>query len=163
MITPALFMTATGSLIISTSNRMSRIVDRIRQLNNEADGYSRGHLDLDFAEERMAHINDQLDRQVWRSDRVRYALSFLYLALSMFVGTSLTMGVDVLTGNYVVGLPTALAIGGVSLMMVASVELAREAAAALRSNRLEIRFYKGLREARMKASESTTDGTKPRD
>jgi hypothetical protein len=33
MITPALFMTASGSLIISTSNRMSRIVDRIRQLN----------------------------------------------------------------------------------------------------------------------------------
>ena len=32
MITPAIFMTATGSLIISTSNRMSRIVDRIRLL-----------------------------------------------------------------------------------------------------------------------------------
>ncbi len=30
MIAPALFMTANGSLIISTSNRMARIVDRMR-------------------------------------------------------------------------------------------------------------------------------------
>ena len=32
MITPAIFMTANASLIISTSNRMSRVVDRIRVL-----------------------------------------------------------------------------------------------------------------------------------
>ena len=44
MITPALFMTATGSLIISTSNRMSRIVDRIRELNEQADDLSRGEV-----------------------------------------------------------------------------------------------------------------------
>ena len=48
MITPALFMTANGSLIISTSNRMSRIVDRIRQLNELADSLSRGASNLDF-------------------------------------------------------------------------------------------------------------------
>jgi hypothetical protein len=32
MIAPALFLTATGSLLISTSNRIARIVDRIRAL-----------------------------------------------------------------------------------------------------------------------------------
>ena len=53
MITPAIFMTATGSLIISTSNRMSRIVDRIRQLNELADLLSRGKTDLDFPTERL--------------------------------------------------------------------------------------------------------------
>ena len=41
MITPAVFfMTANGSLIISTSNRMSRIVDRVRVLNELGDGDS---------------------------------------------------------------------------------------------------------------------------
>ena len=61
MITPAFFMTATGSLIISTSNRMSRIVDRIRQLNEQADSLSRGKLDLDFPAERLEHLAVQLD------------------------------------------------------------------------------------------------------
>ena len=37
MITPAIFLTANGSLIISTSNRMSRVVDRIRVLNDLGD------------------------------------------------------------------------------------------------------------------------------
>src|SRR5512135_1009624 len=77
MITPALFMTATGSLIISTSNRMSRVVDRIRQLNEQADNLSRGKLDLDFPAERLEHIAAQLDRLVRRSDRIRQALTLL--------------------------------------------------------------------------------------
>ena len=90
MITPAIFMTATGSLIISTSNRMSRIVDRIRQLNDQADLLSRGKTELDFPAERLDHIGEQLDRMVWRGARIRLALTLLYLALAMFVGTSLT-------------------------------------------------------------------------
>src|SRR5512135_882192 len=99
MITPALFMTANGSLIISTSNRMSRIVDRIRQLNELADSLSRGLADLDFPAERIDHIGDQLERLVWRSDRIRLALTLLYQAMATFVGTSLTMAIDSLLGN----------------------------------------------------------------
>ena len=48
MITPAIFMTANASLIISTSNRVSRVVDRIRILNDLADKLDRGLTDLDF-------------------------------------------------------------------------------------------------------------------
>jgi len=80
MITPAIFLTANGSLIISTSNRMSRIVDRIRVLNDRGDELCRGVADLDFIPERRAHVADQLDRLQYRSDRVRYALSMLYLS-----------------------------------------------------------------------------------
>ncbi len=148
MITPALFMTATGSLIISTSNRMSRIVDRIRQLNDLGDALSRGKADLDFPTERLDHIAGQLDRLVWRSARIRLALTLLYLALAMFVGTSLTTAIHVLIGNDVLALPTALAILGVVLLLFASVQLTREAHAALRSNRLEIGFYQELRSRR---------------
>jgi Protein of unknown function (DUF2721) len=145
MITPALFMTANGSLIISTSNRMSRIVDRTRQLNDLADALSRGVSDLDFPEARLAHIADQIDRLVWRSGRIRLALTLLYLALAMFVGTSLTLAIDTLIGNYLAVLPTTLAILGVSLLLLSSVHLTREAHAALRSSRLEISFYNELR------------------
>src|SRR5438270_9699934 len=74
MITPAIFLTANGSLIISTSNRMSRVVDRIRVLNDQGDKLCRGGTDLDFPRDRLDHVHDQIRRLLWRSDRIRYAL-----------------------------------------------------------------------------------------
>src|SRR6516225_282805 len=89
MITPAIFMTANGSLIISTSNRMSRVVDRIRVLNELGDALCRGASSLDFPAERLTHVHDQIERLVWRSELIRHALAMLYLAFGAFVGTSL--------------------------------------------------------------------------
>ena len=141
-------MTATGSLIISTSNRMSRIVDRFRQLNEQGDSLSRGKSDLDFPAERLEHIATQLAHLVRRSDRIGQALTLLYLALALFVGTSLTMAIHVLVGSDVLAMPTALAIAGVTLLLLASVQLTRERHAALRGNRGEIDFYTELRRRR---------------
>ncbi len=148
MITPALFMTATGSLIISTSNRMSRIVDRIRVLNELGDSLSRGDSRLDYPRERLDHIAGQVGRLLWRSNRIRLALTLLYLAMAMFVGTSFTIALHVLIGSQVLALPTALAILGVFLLLVASAQLTREAHAALRSNREELNFYQDLQRKR---------------
>jgi hypothetical protein len=148
MITPAIFLTANGSLIISTSNRMSRVVDRIRVLNDQADKLCRGVTDLDFTAERLAHVQDQLNRLVSRSDRIRQALTSLYLAFGAFAGTSLTLAIDVWTGNLLVFLPTFLAVLGVGLMLFACVNMVREAFEALGSNRLEIGFFRDLHERR---------------
>lgn len=148
MITPAIFLTANGSLIISTSNRMARVVDRIRVLNELSDRISRRGTDLDYATDRLAHIHDQIDRLMWRSDRIRYALVALYLALGAFVGTSLALAIDVLLDNNLVALPTGLAVLGVLLLLFACVNLVREALEALWGNRLEIRFFRALHERR---------------
>jgi hypothetical protein len=152
MITPALFMTANGSLIISTSNRMSRIVDRIRVLNDLDDSLGRGATELDFIPERREHIAGQLGRLQWRGDRIRNALTVLYSAFASFVGTSLMLAVDVLAGERIAFVPSALAVVGVALMFVACVNLIREAIHALHSNGLEIRFYRELQERRKHAS-----------
>jgi hypothetical protein len=154
MMTPAIFMTATGSLIISTSNRMSRTVDRIRQLNELADLLSRGKTDLDFPDLRLDHIQKQLEALIGRSAAIRWALTLLYLALAMFVGTSLTTAIHVLIGRDVLALPTGMAIFGVILLLFASVQLAYEARVALGSNRVEIDFYQELRRRRQ---EETAD------
>jgi hypothetical protein len=152
MISPALFLTATGSLIISTSNRMSRIVDRIRQLTELSDQIDRGDVDLDFPEHRRQYIAKQLDRLVWRSDRVRLALTMLYASLTAFVGTSLGLAVDVLLSHLVEAVPTMLAVAGVVLLMAASLELVREARCALRANNLEIEFHHELHAWRLRAA-----------
>lgn len=144
MITPAIFLTANASLIISTSNRMSRVVDRIRVLNDLADRLGRGATDLDYTAERLEHLRDQLRRLEWRNDRIRHALTTLYIAFTAFVGTSLILAADALLGNRLVALPVVLAVAGVGLLLFASVNLALEALEALRTNRLEIRFYRDL-------------------
>jgi hypothetical protein len=148
MITPAIFMTANASLIISTSNRVARVVDRIRVLNDQADRIGRGVTDFDFTAERMEHCQDQLKRLQQRSDVLRFALTALYLAFSSFVGTSLALALDTMLSMSLVALPTLLAVVGVGLLLFASVNLVREALSALRSNRLEIRFYHELHELR---------------
>jgi hypothetical protein len=149
MITPAIFLTANASLIISTSNRMSRVVDRIRVLNDLVDKLDLGKADLDYPADRLEHIQDQLCRLERRSDRIRLALITLYIAFTSFVGTSLALAFDVLVRNRLIALPIVLAVTGVGLLLFASVNLVREALEALRSNRVEIRFHRQLHERRL--------------
>ncbi len=149
MITPAIFLTANASLIISTSNRMSRVVDRIRVLNEKVDQLDCGKSSLDYIPERLEHIHDQFQRLGWRGDRIRFALIALYVAFASFVGTSLSLALDALLQNRIVALPVILAVAGVGLLLFASVNLVLEALEALTSNRLEIRFYFQLHERRV--------------
>ena len=158
MITPAIFMTANASLIISTSNRMSRVVDRIRVLNDSADKIDRGVAELDFPAERLDHIHDQMRRLGKRSNRLRFALTALYLAFTLFVGTSLTLAIDVLLQNWLIALPTSLAVVGVGLLMFASVNLVLEALEALGSNGLETQFYRELHRLRHAADRIPSAG-----
>jgi hypothetical protein len=74
-----------------------------------------------------------------------------YAALASFVGTSLTLAVDVLFNHPFSVVPTMIAVAGVVLLLIASVELVREARASLRSNRVEIEFYHELREWRRRS------------
>jgi hypothetical protein len=158
MITPAIFMTANASLIISTSNRVTRVVDRIRVLNDHADKLDRGDAELDFAVERLEHVYAQMRRLEARSDRLRYALTSLYLAFTCFVGTSLTLAIDAMLRNRLIALPTLLAMAGVALLLFASVNLVLETLSALRSNRQETEFYRTLRELRQAEPRALAEG-----
>jgi hypothetical protein len=148
MITPAIFLTANASMIISTSNRVSRVVDRIRTLNEQADRMDRGVTDEDYLPERIEHILAQLNSQQTRSDRLRFALAALYVAFSAFVGTSLALALHTILSISHLALPTLLAMIGVVCLLFASVNLAREALLALRGNRTEIEFFRKLHQRR---------------
>jgi hypothetical protein len=60
----------------------------------------------------------------------------------------LPLSLPVLVESDILAVPKALAILGVSLLLVASVQLTMEAHAALQSNRLEISFFQDLRKRR---------------
>jgi len=148
MITPAIFMSANASLIISTSNRMARIVDRIRVLDELGDQLSRGESAVDFLGDRLGYVHGQLEWLERRAARIRSALGALYLAFAHFVGTSLALAVDAMLRNWLAILPTVLAVLGVCLLLFASVNLAREARGALVSSHVELQFYRSLHDRR---------------
>ncbi len=136
MLAPALFMTATGSLILSANNRLARIVDRLRELVDADDG------DPDDQQ----FLDRQIERQRLRCGIILRAGRLLYLALSAFVGTSLALAFDGAIANVDLRLlPTGLAVIGVLLMLVACLSLSRESGMAAASMNDEIEHVRRKR------------------
>jgi HAMP domain-containing protein len=144
MIAPALFLTATASLIVSTTNRMGRIIDRIRKLIELGNQIAQGVAALDFPEARLTHIETLLQNLQGRNRRILVTVSELYLAFGAFVGTSLSIAIDSATGRHLDGLPTFFAVAGVVLLLLASMNLVAEVRIATRTNHLEVEFYHEL-------------------
>jgi hypothetical protein len=123
MLAPALLMAATASLLVSANNRLARVVDRLRALIVawEHDAPDRAERDLQIARHRR------------RAQLVLRACQMLYAALGGFVGTSLALAVDAFLGFRLGALPTALAVVGVSFLLLASLAMWGEVSLSVRS------------------------------
>ena len=89
MVTPAVMISACGLLLLSVSNKLGRIVDRIRELNSEDRG-----LPSDVDSVRRLSIRNQIDLLLRRSLLLRNACGLLYLAVAVFALTSLGVGLS---------------------------------------------------------------------
>ncbi|MDB6164154.1 MAG: hypothetical protein JWL98_1586 [Xanthomonadaceae bacterium] len=123
MLAPAFFLTATASLLMSANTRLARIIDRTRVLLKELAAID-DPVESDLLDRRIA-------MQRRRTSMVMRGSQCLYLALSFFVATSLTVAADSLVGYRLGATPTVLAVFGVLSMFAASVLLARESALAV--------------------------------
>jgi hypothetical protein len=89
MVTPAVMISACGLLLLSVSNKLGRIVDRIRTLNSE---------DRDLSSEvdtvRRLSIRNQIDFLLQRAVLLRNACGLLYFAVAVFALTSLCVGLS---------------------------------------------------------------------
>jgi len=124
LLAPALLMAATGSLLVSANNRLARVVDRLRSLIAQWNT---------AGPERRASLDRQIDRHRRRSRYVLHACVMLYVAVGLFVGTSLALAVDALSGSRMPILPTALAVIGVLCLLVACLYMGLEVTLAVRS------------------------------
>src|ERR687890_2406873 len=93
MITPAVLISACGALILSTSVRLRRVVDRVRSLSDRFEGLAEEGDKLPLFEERRAVIFDQLDKLTSRARILQRAMTVFYVALGLFVATSVSIGV----------------------------------------------------------------------
>src|SRR5438132_8535073 len=93
MITPAVLISASGTMILSTSTRLGRVVDRVRSLSDRLRQLANNDASVEFFEEERAMLYDQLDKLTSRSRLLQRALTTFYLAVGVFVATSVPIGV----------------------------------------------------------------------
>jgi hypothetical protein len=92
MITPAVLISACGALILSTSTRLGRVVDRVRTLIDRFEEIVKSGADVELYEERRAATFEQLDRLTTRSRLLQRSMTVFYLTLGVFVATSVSIG-----------------------------------------------------------------------
>lgn len=125
MITPALFIVASGSLLGAALARLARIVDYFRKLSGAEDAAS---------DQNMAIL--QLVEK--RADLAEATVAMVCFAIMAFVLTCFLIAVDRWLNHTIYLAPVAFAIIGVLLLLVASVLMVVECRMGQRQLRSEI-------------------------
>ncbi|MBI5485670.1 MAG: DUF2721 domain-containing protein [Deltaproteobacteria bacterium] len=145
MITPAVLISACGTLILSTSSRMGRIFDRVNVMKGEVEAIVEGK--ISHPEERMRHLRGQIQLQRRRATLIQKAMVSLYTATAMFIASSLAIAANVAYGSSdTVWIPTLIALVGGLFLFIASALLLYESRFNLRFVNRSIDFIEFLEE-----------------
>jgi hypothetical protein len=145
MITPAVLISACGTLIFSTSARLGRIFDRVSSLKGELEGVLSDK--LSFPDERLAFLQEQFALQRTRASLVQKALAALYTATALFVAASLAIAFNMAYGTTdTAWVPTAIALLGGLFLFAASAILIYESRFNLRFVNRHLDFIQFLQD-----------------
>jgi hypothetical protein len=129
MITPAVLISASASLIMATSGRLVRAVDRTRETSVRFAELAAAK-DAKLQEEQRVLFN-LLDHNTTRCRLLQRALAHLYRGLGAFIATSVAIGVVAATGRAYTWLPIVAGLAGAGMLLYASALLVRESRIAL--------------------------------
>src|SRR5687768_17259754 len=139
MITPAVLISACGALILSTSVRLGRVVDRVRSLADRFEELARKQAsEVELFEERMELTFTQLDWLTSRARHLQRAMTTFYLSLGLFVATSVAIGITAAVDGQYALVPVIFGMFGVGLLFFGTILLGLEATLALRSIHAEM-------------------------
>jgi hypothetical protein len=139
MITPAVLILASGSILASTSSRLIRVVDRVRELAREAQTLSA--IPNDDMTVRRRELNVLLLRSAARRARLlQRAMTHIYLSIGAFVMTSILIGVVSIAQSAFGWLALILGFGGSALLLSSCLILITESQLALSATRAETDF-----------------------
>jgi hypothetical protein len=127
MITPALLLSASGTFILSTSNRLGRCVDRIRRISELLEYQIDPATHRPLSPERTAMLLRMLDYSGRRARMLARVMISFYLAAGAFVATSVSIGVASLFIDRLSWLPVSLGITGALFMSYGGFRLILEA------------------------------------
>lgn len=143
MITPAVLISACGTLIFSTSARLGRIFDRVNVMKGEVEVVITGK--MSFPIERMAFLQEQVALARKRAILIQKAMATLYSATALFVASSLGIAANVAFGRPdQAWIPTLIALSGGLFLFVASALLLYESRFNLKFVTRNIEFIEFL-------------------
>jgi hypothetical protein len=144
MVTPALLISATGSLVLSTSTRLGRVIDRVRQLEDRLSDliYIEDKTAVPLYDKRVEVIVDLLDKVTSRSRILQKAMSAFYYGLGAFILTSVTIAIAAFLTRYrfMQLLPVGIGIGGIMCLFYGSLLMLRETRMATSTVNAEMDF-----------------------
>lgn len=140
MITPAVLISACGSMILSTSSRLGRVVDRVRALSDKLEELAQKR--AEDTKERQGVIFAQLDKLTSRARILQRSMVAFYLATGMFVATSVAIGVVAVISSSARSnlVPVIVGLGGACFLFYGSMLLIFEARLALSTIHAEMDF-----------------------
>src|SRR3982750_55521 len=125
--TPAFLISAVGSLVLSTSTRLGRVVDRVRSLEDRLSEiiYTENKSEVPLYDKRVEVIVDLLDKVTSRSRILQRALAAFYYGLGFFILTSVVIAVAGLFNIYR-WMPIPVGIVGIMFIFYGSLLMLRE-------------------------------------
>ncbi|HEY0049588.1 MAG TPA: DUF2721 domain-containing protein [Pyrinomonadaceae bacterium] len=141
MITPALLISATGSLVLSTSTRLGRVIDRVRELENRLQELIvvEDKNEIPLYDKRLEVIVGLLDKVTSRSRILQRAMVAFYYGLGFFILTSVTIAIAGILSIYR-WLPIPVGVVGIMFLFYGSLLMLREARMATMTINAEMDF-----------------------
>jgi hypothetical protein len=143
MVMPAVLISASSMLVLSTSTRLARVVDRVRSLAADMEKHF-GEEPSEIGAMRWQEVERQLGLQTRRGRLIQRALTSFYIALSIFVATTMSIA-GVMYLGYAGWLPGVLGMLGTLTLFYGCMLLIGETGLALRSVDMEMEFAMKLR------------------
>ena len=139
--TPSLLISAVGSLVLSTSTRLGRVVDRVRTLEDRLSEmiYAENKNEIPLYEKRVEVIVDLLDKVTSRSRILQRALEAFYYGLGFFILTSVVIAVAGVFNIYR-WMPIPVGIVGIMFVFYGSLLMLRETRMATATVNAEMDF-----------------------
>ena len=139
MISPVVLILAAGQLILTTSQRLARSIERARKLSEQFEELV-SKKEGSHNTEKKELVYKLLERATRRSRKLQQVMSLLYVALSVFVATSLSIGLLEVSGNLVGWVPVVLGLCGAGFLFYATILLISETRIALGAVDIEMDY-----------------------
>lgn len=139
MITPAVLISACGTLVLSTSTRLARVIDRVRQMADKVDDLDEHRETVRNYEQRRSSLHAQMQTLARRGRLLQFSLTLFYLGVATFVATSVAIGIVAAQWISSGWIPVALALAGAVMLLGGSVVLIAESRIALLTTLKELR------------------------
>ncbi|HMO81215.1 MAG TPA: DUF2721 domain-containing protein [Pyrinomonadaceae bacterium] len=142
MITPALLISATGSLVLSTSTRLGRVVDRVRDLEQRLSELitTEDKSAIPLYEKRVDTVVALLDKVTSRARILQRAMGTLYFGLGFFILTSISIAMVGIFPAVYRWLPIPIGIVGIFYLAWGSILMLRETRMATATVNAEMDF-----------------------